>query len=170
MTALSNAFPGSETPVLFDDIPPADGRDACSYLRREDVNSIMGIALEQNPRGPTDNQASCTYSGDANYVTLALYKPVTPGQAAQVNSQNLEFLDRAPEQGEFVPAVGDAAALIRIFPPQTSVNPQDQLEQQIGWSMRVLRGDLYLTLTWYTDRVAEKDKLLDLTRKVLSRL
>jgi hypothetical protein len=167
-TAITLAASAWQTPATGEDMRQPPDLDACLYLTAEDVKAAMGRSLEQNTRGTGDSLASCTYSGDANYVTLSVYQVESEAQAAQLAGELLDYIQERPAEGEFLPGLGDAATLVRLFPPRNSPDQVPKPEEQTGWNMTLNHGLYRLYLKWYTDSFDEKEKLVDLMTKVLS--
>jgi hypothetical protein len=168
-TALSIVGSASKTPVTFQDMKQPPDLDACLYLTEEDVKAVFSKPFEQSKRSPNDTIASCTYAGDANYFTLTIYTLDSEAQTAQLSGYNIEFMQKRPEYSEFVPGIGDAATLDRLFSDRPSSQEEVKLEDQIGWQMSISKERMYLILKWYSDRIQDKEPFLDLTRKIISR-
>ncbi|HEY0071937.1 MAG TPA: hypothetical protein VGE04_18400 [Chloroflexia bacterium] len=168
-TALSIVGSASKTPVTFEDMKQSPDLDACLYLTGEDVRAVFSKPFEQSKRNPNDTLASCTYSGDANYFTLTIYRLDSEAQTAQLSGYNIEFIQKRPDYGEFVPGIGDAATLERLFSGRPPSQEELKLEDQVGWQMSISKERTYLVLKWYSDRIEEKETILDLAWKVVSR-
>ena len=169
-TALSVAASAYPSPVTVEDMKAPPGLDPCLYLTADDLKTVLGRVFEQTPHSPDNPNASCTYAGDANYVTLTMYTLDSPAKVAQLGSQDVDFVQRYPDRGEYLPGIGDSARLARLFPGGTSPDQPVDVTAQTGWYMTVTRGLDYLTVKWITDGVDDREKMLDLTRKVVSRL
>jgi hypothetical protein len=170
ITAITIAGSAYPSPVTSGDMKQPADLDACTYLTAEDVRMLTGKAPEQTPRSTNDSKASCTYLGDGNYVTLTIYVLDTIEQTQQLASQSVESTQRYPAYSEFLPGVGDSASVTRYIPGRSSTDQVPKAEEQIGWNVTVTRGRMYLTLKWYSGRFQEKEGIVDLTKRVLSRL
>ncbi|MDQ3927608.1 MAG: hypothetical protein M3328_00525 [Chloroflexota bacterium] len=165
ITALATV--GAGATVTFADFPRPQNVDACSYLEAEDIEATLGVKLVETPRAPNDSTADCTFSGDAEYVTLSIYEFGSEAEPA--------YLVRPPgtpapgpnaSPGEFLPGLGDGAVLGQIGVRQ-STGPDAAAK---GWNLRFKLGSRYLTLRWFTSNVESGDGLIKLARKIIERL
>lgn len=166
ITALVTA--GAQATLTFPDLPQPKGIDACDYLTPEDVEAVMGFKVTETPRGVNDSTASCTLSGDAEYISLSIYEFESESEpAALVRPPGTPPPGYESFRREFVPGVADGAVLSHI----TSLRSQAQNPgPPSGWQMQFKEGTRYYALRWITKNIDDGDDLIELTNKILGRL
>lgn len=167
LTAISILAAQSTPVTVNDEIASPTDLDVCTLLTRDEAESLTGLTLktaeivQQSSPG-----AKCRYEAEGTSVSIMVLAPLDEAHAARHwrNQHNLYQHEQLSEFYRYVPGVGDAAV---IYVPDSA---SSAFMSQRFWYVAVKKSSMYFEMLWLTDKEDPMPALVEMARKVASRL